>query len=144
MIFNSFQREDDDSVFTVARNVSGSTVTAGYVVCWDVATSADGVRVSKPATDTLSAVRGLAAETIADSAYGKIQVHGYNSYAYVIPTSTTAAVAGWALAPTAAQWYLTAGVAAGDGKSGFFYHAEAVTTMTTPAATTKKVLIRAL
>jgi hypothetical protein len=116
-------------------------------VYWDIATSADGVRVTKAATDNLAVFRGIAVEAIADSAYGKVQVHGFCSAAAVYPTSTTAAVAGWPLTPIASQWYMTAGIAAGTGKAdGFVYHAEANATVVTTlyAVANKKVLVRAM
>jgi hypothetical protein len=142
MIFSAFQREDDDSLFTVVRNVSGAALAAGEAVAWDVV-SPDGVRVSVPATATLSLFKGVVAEAIADSQYGKVQVGGYNSYAKVINSTNQAIAAGNILIPVDAQKYL-AYSAASDGKSGFVYAAEAFATATTPAAAAKKVFIRAL
>jgi hypothetical protein len=143
MIFNAFQREDDDSVYTVVRNVAGSAFSAGQSAVWDISSSVDGVRVSVPATATLSLFRGIVAEAIADSAYGKVQVHGYAAVASVLNHTTQAIAAGDILIPVDSQKYL-ARSAASDGKSGFVYAAEAFATATTPAAANKKALVRAL
>ena len=143
MIFNGFQREDDDAVFTVVRNVSGGSRSAGQTIVWDISSSVDGVRVTVPATATLSLFRGVLAETIADSAYGKSQLHGYKAAASVTNDTSTAIAAGDILIPVDGQTYL-ARSAASDGKTGFVYAAAAVATGATPAAANVKVLIRGL
>jgi len=143
MIFNAFQREDDDAVFTVARNVSGGAYSAGQTAVWDAGASVDGVRVTVPATATLSLFRGLAGEAVADSGYGRFQVHGYLAAASVTNDTSVAIVAGDILIPVDAAKHL-ARSAASDGKTGFVYAAAAVATATTPAAASVKVLIRAL
>lgn len=123
-------------------NVAGATITAGYPAVFDIST-ADGVRVSKPATATLSLVVGIAVEGIADSAYGKFQLYGYRSQANITNDTSVAVAAGDILIPVNAQWYL-ARSAASDGKSGFIYAAEAFATATTPAAANKKTFLRCL
>jgi hypothetical protein len=147
MIFHAFQREDDDSVFTVAKNVTASTMTVGEAVVWDSGTP-DGVRVTAPVATTLSLFRGIVAEAIVASGYGKVQVHGYCAAAKVLNDITTAQTAGNILliATNANVLGGTSGSVAGDGKSGFVYALEAYATATAGAVTTttKKVLIRAL
>lgn len=143
MIWNAFQREESDNVFTMVRNVRGSTVSAGAVVVWDGGASVDGVRITTPATATLSLAVGLTAESIADSAYGKVLVHGYTSAGYVIGTTNVTLTAGDILVPVNGQTYLAYSTGS-DGKSGFFYSADAFASSTTPAITTKKVMVRAL
>lgn len=138
MIFNAFQREDDDSVFTVAKNVSGGAYVVGDVAVWDISASVDGVRVTTPAAATLSLFRGVAGEPIADSGYGRFQIHGYNPATKCEGTADF--VAGDALIPVAGQKYLVFG-AAGNGMNGLVYAAEAYTTA---AVALKKTLIRAL
>lgn len=123
-------------------NVAGATITAGYPAVFDIST-ADGVRVSKPATATLSLVVGIAVESIADSAYGKFQLYGYRSQANITNDTSVAVAAGDILIPVNAQWYL-ARSAASDGKSGFIYAAEAFATAATPAAANKKTFLRCL
>lgn len=143
MLFQRVNRTDAEKVFIIVQNVASATITAGYPVVWDITASVDGVRVSKPATATLSLFVGLANADISDSSYGLVQVYGYKSQAYLTNTTNVAVAAGQALVPTNAQWYLS-GTTTADGISGFVYAAEAFATATTPAAANKKVLIRAL
>lgn len=143
MLFQRIQREDAEKVFTIVYNVAGATITANYPTVWDIGASVDGLRVSKPATATLSLFVGVATADIADSAYGKVQNYGYKASAFITNDTSVAVAAGDILIPVNAQWYL-ARSAASDGKSGFIYAAEAFATATTPAAANKKVLIRAL
>jgi hypothetical protein len=142
MIFQRINREDAEKLFLIVYNVAGATITANYPAVWDIST-ADGVRVSKPATATLSLFVGLANKDIADSAYGLVQVYGYRASVYVSNHTSLAVVAGDILIPVNAQWYL-ARSGASDGLTGFVYAGEAFATATTPAASTKKCFIRAL
>lgn len=137
MIFHSFQREDDDAVFTVAKNVSNAAMAAGDAVVWDSGSSVDGVRVTAPASGTLSLFRGIVAEAIADDAYGKVQVHGYCSNAQV--TSHITIAAGNVLIPSTSKTLYYG--AAGTGRNGYVYACEAQAFTSLGA---KKVLIRAL
>ena len=143
MMFQRINREDAEKVFVAVYNVAGATITANYPMVWDISTSVDGVRVSKPATATLSLLVGVAHRDIADSAYGLAQAYGYRASGYMSNDASVAVAAGDILIPVNAQWYL-ARSGASDGKSGFIFAAEAFATGTTPAATTKKVFIRAL
>jgi hypothetical protein len=143
MLFQRVNRTDAEKVFVIVQNVASATITAGYPVVWDITSSVDGVRVSQPASATLSLFVGIANADIADSSYGLVQVYGYKSQAYVTNDTSIAVAAGNILIPVAAAWTLDYS-AAGDGKSGFVYAAEAFATNTTPAAANKKVLIRAL
>ena len=143
MIFQRINRSDAEAVFAIFYNVAGAQITANYPAVFDISASIDGVRVSKPATATLSCLVGVATADIADSSYGKFQVYGYRSSAFVTNDTSQAIAAGDILIPVNAQWYLTRS-AASDGKSGFLYAGEAFATATTPAAANKKVLIRGL
>ena len=142
MIFPRITRGNAERMFGIFYNVAGATITANYPGVFDIST-ADGVRVSKPATATLSLFAGLANRDIADSAYGLFQVYGYRASGYLTNDTSQAIAAGDILIPVNAQWYLGRS-AASDGKSGFVYAGESFATATTPAATTKKVFIRAL
>jgi hypothetical protein len=142
MIFQRINREDAEKVFLIAYNVAGATITANYPAVWDIST-ADGVRVSKPATATLSLFIGVSNKDIADSAYGLFQVYGYRASAYVTNDTSQAIAAGDVLIPVNAAWHMARSTAS-DGKSGFLYAGEAFATATTPAAANKKVFIRAL
>ena len=132
-----------ERLFSIVYNVAGATVTSNYPVVWDITSSVDGIRVSKPASATLSLIVGIATADISDSAYGKIQCYGYRASAFVTNDTSQAVAAGDILIPVNAQWHL-ARSAASDGKSGFLYAAAAVATATTPAAANVKVLIRCL
>ena len=143
MLFQRIQRSDTEAVYQVVYNLAGAVVTAGYPVVWSIATTVDGLAVSKPATATLSLLVGIAVNNIADSAYGKIQCYGYKASAFVTDNTSQAIAAGDILIPVNAQWYLNR-TGASDGKTGFIMAAEAVTTAETPAAANYKVFIRCL
>jgi len=143
MIFNAFQREEADNVFTVVRNVTGAAVAKGEAVVWDTGTP-DGVRVTKAATNTVTLFRGIITETsIADSAYGKALVHGYYASAKITNSATTPVAAGDVLALANGVLYL-ARSAAGTGTSGTVFAAAAVATGATPASAASGVFVRAL
>ena len=143
MIFNAFQREEADNVFTVVRNVTGGAVAKGEAVVWDTGTP-DGVRVTKAASTTTTLFRGIITETtIADSAYGKALVHGYYASAKATNSATTPVVAGDVYAIVDAALYLER-AAAGTGTSGCVFAAEAVATGATPASSAVGVFVRAL
>lgn len=143
MLFQKLNRDDAEKVFMIVKNVAGATITANYPAVWDISASVDGLRVTKPATATLSLFVGIADDNIADAGYGLVQVYGYRASAYMTNNTSVAIAAGDELLAVNAQWYL-AKSAASTGISGFIYAAEAFATATTPAAANKKVLIRAM
>jgi hypothetical protein len=142
MMFQRINRSDAETVFLIVYNVAGATITANYAAVWDTAT-ADGVRVTKPATATLSLLVGLANKDIADSNYGLVQAYGYRASGFVTNDTSQAIAAGDILIPVNAQHYL-ARSAASDGKSGFVYAGQSFATATTPAAANKNVFLRCL
>lgn len=150
MLFQRVNRTDAEKVFVVAYNASGGAFTTGQAVCWDCGTSADGIRVTTPATAILSAFAGLTSAAIANGAYGLVQVYGYTASASVKPDITTALVAGVIMKPVDGSADLSCaasspdGIDAADGKSGFLFAMQTNTTMTTPVASAHKVFIRAL
>ena len=148
MLFQRVNRTDAEKVFVVVYNASGGAFTTGQCMVWDCGTSADGIRVTTPATATLSAFAGLASAGIASTAYGLAQVYGYTASASLKPDITTALVAGSILLPVNASADLSGDAAAGwdasDGKTGFMIAMQTNTTMTTPVASAHKVFIRAL
>jgi len=141
-------RTDAEKVFVVVYNASGGAFTTGQAMIWDCGTSADGIRVTTPATATLSAFAGLASAGIANGAYGLAQVYGYTASASVKPDITTALAAGKIFLPVNGSADLScddaAGIDASDGKSGFLIAMQTNTTMTTPVASAHRVFIRAL
>lgn len=145
MIFNAFQREDDDKVFTVVRNVTASALAVGAACVWDSGASADGVRVTAAAATTFPLFRGVVAETsISASGYGKVQVHGKFTDANVFNSTDVIAAAGSVLRVSTGGNYLEPILAAGTGYEGFVYSLEAVVTATTPVTNDIDVLIRAM
>ncbi len=148
MLFQRVNRTDAEKVFVAVYNASGGAFSVGQALQWDVGTSADGIRVTTPATAGLSAFAGLAQGAIANGTYGLAQVYGYNSTASVKPDITTALAAGKILLPKDGSADLScdgaAGIAAADGKTGFIIAMQTNTTMTTPTASAHKVFIRAL
>lgn len=142
MLFQRINRSDPERVFSIFYNVAGATQTGGDVTVWDTSTS-DGVRITKPATATLSLMVGVINADIADSSYGLVQQYGYRSQALITNDTSNAIAAGDILIPVNAQRYL-ARSAASDGKTGFIFAGESFATATTPAAALKKAFIRAL
>lgn len=90
MIFKRLNRTDPESVFIVARNSEGSTLTADSMCAWEMASaSIDGVRVRQPDTSHLGSITGIVDAAIADGAYGLVQVYGYRSTSRVFQTNTS-------------------------------------------------------
>lgn len=145
MLFQRVQRSDAETVYQIVYNISGSSavITAGYPCVWSIASTVDGLAVSKPATATLSCIVGIAVTDIANSAYGKVQCYGYKASALVTNDTSVAVAAGDILIPVNAQWYM-ARSGAGDGMTGLVLAAEAFATAATPAAVNQKVFIRCL
>ena len=144
MLFKRINRTLADTVFMIVKNVSGSTITAGYSCVFDLSTSVDGVRVTQASAADLNAFAGVADQDIADSEYGRIQIWGYRSSALIYHTSV-AFVAGDVLGPSAGIWGLQRLAAGTVGNAkGFAFCAEAVATSSALTATTAKVFLRAL
>jgi hypothetical protein len=82
MLFQRVNRSDPEKVFVVVKNSYTVALTNGQAVQWDFVTDYDGVSVERPtarATNGGFAFAGIAAETIAISGYGLVQVYGYHS-----------------------------------------------------------------
>ena len=58
MLFKRISRTAAETVFAVVKNVSGSTMTAGYSGVFDVGASVDGVRVTQASSTDLQAYAG--------------------------------------------------------------------------------------
>lgn len=106
MIFKKMSRNSPETAFIVVKNVSGSTITAGYSCVFDVGASVDGVRVSQADTADLQAYAGVADSDIADSAYGLVQVYGYRATTYIY-SSVGVSAAGDNLTVVNGEWGLT-------------------------------------
>src|SRR5512142_2081367 len=144
MLFKRLNRTSPETVFIVAQNVSGSTVTAGYSVVFDVGTSVDGVRVTQASATDLQAFAGVADSDIANSAYGLIQVYGYRS-SILISSSAGSSVAGDNLITVASSWGLRPATTAATAKAfGFLCEAITASASSSTYSLTAKAFIRAL
>jgi len=143
MIFKRVSRAQAETAFVVVKNVSGSTITAGYSCVFDVAANVDGVRVTIANAADLQAYAGIADTSIANNAYGLVQVYGYRASAYIY-SSTGSSVGGDNLTVVAAEWGLTPATTVGTSKAfGFLCEAVAAST-SSQYHTTAKVFVRAL
>jgi len=145
MLFQRINRTDAEKVFSVLQNVQASTISQGAIAVLDITSSVNGVRVSQAAAATLGLAVGVAAESVADSAFGKFQVYGFNSQVYVTNSTNNSINAGDVLIAVASANHLASlETTAATGANGFFYAAEDFVTATTPAVAQKKAWIRAL
>ncbi len=144
MLFKRISRGQAEVVFMVAKNVSGSTVTAGYSVVFDTGSSVDGVRVTQASATDLAAYAGVAHDDIANSAYGLIQVYGYRASVRIY-TSAGDSVAGDLFGPTGDQWGVLPGTTSAT-ETSFGFICEAITNSagSSQFSTTAKAFIRAL
>src|SRR5512147_1746249 len=108
MLVQRINRDGAEKVFIICKNVSGSTMTAGYAVVFDTGASVDGVRVTKASSTDVQAFAGVVDADIASNAYGKIQVYGYRSSAYIYSSAgdsvtgdNLTCVADWGMTPAA-------------------------------------------
>ena len=144
MLFKRISRASPEVVFMVAKNVSGSTITAGYSCVFDVGSSVDGVRVTQASTDDLSAYAGVADSDIANDAFGLLQVYGYRASVRIY-TSAGDSVTGDMFGPTADQWGVLPGTTDGTKKTfGFICEAITNSAASSQFSTTAKAFIRAL
>lgn len=142
MLLPTVVQTDADKVFVNILNVQAVTSDAGDVVVWDTST-ADGVRVTQAAANTLALFAGVVDSSIAASAYGLAQAYGFRTSALITNDTSVAVAAGDIYIAVASQDRL-ARSASGGTQGGYVYAAEAFATATTPAAALKKVFIRAL
>jgi len=83
MQFAQILRSDPEKVFAQVRNISAATISAGIPVEWDVASTTDGNAVTAAKSGSLSGLfAGVNHASLADSAYGLIQVYGFRTSAY--------------------------------------------------------------
>lgn len=141
MLLQRINRTDAEKIFVIFQNVAGATVSYGASVVMD-SSSADGVKVKTPATATLSLFVGVAAQAIADSAYGLIQTYGFMASGVVVNHTSTPIAAGDILLPVNAVRHL-ARSAASDGLTGYVYALAAVATGTATTVTAN-ILIRGM
>jgi len=84
MQFAQILRSDPEKVYAQVRNISAATISAGIPVEWDVASTTDGNAVTAAKSGSLAGLfAGVNHASLADSAYGLIQVYGFRTSAYV-------------------------------------------------------------
>lgn len=113
MLFQQINREDPEKVYAAIYNVSGATLSAG-AACYHVVASGDGIKVSNAGTTRKWAFAGIVKEALADSAYGRAQVHGICSAYMVLADTASAASPGDQLNAVNSQTYLVHFSAASD------------------------------
>jgi len=143
MLFKRISRASPETGFVVVKNVSGSTITAGYSAVFDVSASVDGVRVTQASATDLQAFAGVADSDIANNAYGLAQVYGYRASVYVY-SSTGSSAAGDNLATVADEWGLTPGATGATAKAFGFLCAAVAGSSSSRYHTTAAAFIRAL
>ena len=143
MLFQRVSRANAEKVFLVAKNVSGSTATAGYPLVFDVGASVDGVRVTRASATDVQAFAGIADSDIANNDYGLLQVYGYRS-SIAIYASTGSSVAGDNLVCVASQWGMTPATTGGTAKAFGFLCAAVAASSSSQYNTTAAVFVRAL
>lgn len=143
MLFKKMSRNSAETAFIVVKNVSGSTITAGYSGVFDVGGSVDGVRVSQADSADLQAYAGVADADIANGAFGLFQIYGYRETTYV-HSSVGSSVAGDSLVPFAGEWGLNPVTTTVDKHFGFLCEAVAASGTSSQYNINAKCFIRAL
>lgn len=143
MLFKRTSRDNPEVAYIVVKNVSGSTMTAGYTCVFDLQTNVDGVSVSQADAADLQAFAGIVDTDIANGAYGLAQVYGYRSSAYIY-SSTGSSAAGDILTVVANEWGLTPAATSGTSKAFGFLCAAVSASSSSQYHTTASVFVRAL
>lgn len=145
MLISKALRTEVDRVQVIVKNGFATTLTTGYVCCYDLKGDSTGKTVSQPQTGTNScwyAIAGVAAEDIPAAGYGKAGAYGV--FDTLVSTESTANAdieVGQVIGAITATWKLTS-TGLSDGKSAAtFVAAERIISGT---LANKKVFIRAL
>lgn len=109
MIFQHINATDAEKVFARGINETGSTISAGELVCLHVRTiaSADGIRVESPVTSALPGFFGIADEDIVSAASSNfaVQVYGFTNKAFLSGEAGDTHAPGQVVGPLNAQNY---------------------------------------
>jgi hypothetical protein len=142
MQIQQLNRTDAEKVFIAATNGFATTLTTGYVCCFDLKGDSSGATVSQAQTGTNSAwyaIAGVANTNIAAGGVGLIQVYGVGDT--LVSTKDAGPIeVGQVIGIETALWYLVSN-GLSDGKAPVFIAAEQVASNT---QANKKVFIRAL
>ncbi len=145
MLIQQINRTDAEKVFLVVKNGFATTLTTGYVACFDLKNDSTGATVSQPQTGTNSAwyaIAGVAAEDIPTAGYGKVCAYGVaDTYCSTESSANADVEVGQVVGIKTATFYLVS-TGLSDGKSAAtFVPAERIISGTLG---NKKVFVRAL
>ena len=114
-------RSNAENVYINVKNGFATTLTTGYVACFDFKNDSTGITVSQPQTGTNScwyAIAGAAAENIATGGYGRLRAYGIGAtYVSTETTLSSDLQVGQVIGLLTGQFYLTS-TGLSDGKSG--------------------------
>jgi hypothetical protein len=85
MLFQQLNRSDAEKVFIIVKNTSGASLAANLPVYFETDEVSDGVAVSQMVTGGNLLFAGINNATLADDAYGLVQVYGKRTSAVVSP-----------------------------------------------------------
>lgn len=99
MQIQQLNRTDDEKVYVVGKNVSGTTATTGFAMRYVGGAAAEIVSTGAGAVvfaadANMAQLAGIAVEDIAVNAYGRLQAHGLVSVAYSAEANKTVGVTG--------------------------------------------------
>lgn len=143
MLFQRVNRTDAEKIFAIFKNVSGSTITAGYSAVFDVGANVDGIRVTQASATDLQAYTGVANADIANNAHGLFQIYGYRASVFIF-SSTGSSVSGDNLISVADEWGLTPATVGGTAKTWGFLCEAITASSSSQYHLTVKAFIRAL
>ena len=120
MLFQKLNRSDADRVFIICRNTSGASLAANIPVYFETDAVSDGNAISQMAAQVsevgTNLFAGINDATLADDAYGLVQVYGHRTSAVVSAVvSTYSAVPGTRLVGVAGAAYLAYGTGLAAG-----------------------------
>jgi hypothetical protein len=92
MLFQQLNRSDAEKVFIIAKNTSGGTLAANVPVFFETADQSDGLAVSQMESGAGLLFAGINHSSLADDAYGLVQVYGYRESCVVSPVVSSFAI----------------------------------------------------
>lgn len=89
MLFQQLNRTDAEKVFIICRNTSGASLAPNVPVYFETDAVSDGNAVSQMVSGGNLLFAGINHSTLADDAYGLVQVYGYRQSCVVAPVGTS-------------------------------------------------------
>jgi len=120
MLFKQINRTDAEKVFIICRNTSGATLAANLPVYFETDAVSDGNAVSQMIATAhgTNLFAGINDASLADDAYGMVQVYGYRASVVTLAVSSTFSVTpGNRLVGVAGAAYLAYGTVLSGGSS---------------------------